>query len=643
QAAHGGAAGGVLGTGSSNVGQGVPPPIIKPDAIAGGRAPASDDVRVFGIELGTDPSPANRDGLARESTSTRKTIERLVTALLVTVGMSFAIGLTFERSLMPLPAVATFLHVISMVGGILLGTYLVAERFHIEGDWGRRFVVAGIAGAGLIPSSLIASAMGITGGERWLLVLFAALIVCDWTGRLRDAQRGEISLGRAIKAGLFGVVAGLVMAHDHSAPAIGAICALTSLVLQTIGGMWPMRYVSQVGAVAGEGSGTATWDGGDATIPASDRPGVAVSPESARDAAPIVVKAQGERAAAQSIDAEVGLLRNPGVRSIWLLISVLVLALSSLLFIASGLVADSYSEVGAFVVAGIVSSQAFLFALSCAVPRYKKGLWRSVFRKAIFFAGIALSGASGASIGLFGLQQEELMFGLTGVIVGGLIGIFVWFVPVPAWQPPKAKPEGEEEANRQRKAKHLKTAGGIGLGIGVMLVPVLLAVVPESDWEELLPAVLIPLGGLGIVFLSIGFAYGRRRPLDRLKARKIVLPIRRIFEVDAGMNLAGLIERHMTMMGFKLDSKSDLLWSFVRGNWSGSFWQSDIREWKTKLNVAAYELDTGGYRVTAFLNVDAPFNSPNRKQIEAVNIEVSDLIELLGGREAARDTEGDAA
>ncbi len=122
-----------------------------------------------------------------------------------------------------------------------------------------------------------------------------------------------------------------------------------------------------------------------------------------------------------------------------------------------------------------------------------------------------------------------------------------------------------------------------------------------------------------------------------------MLPIRRIFEVDAGMNLAGLIERHMTMMGFKLDSKSDLLWSFVRGNWSGSFWQSDIREWKTKLNVAAYELDTGGYRVTAFLNVDAPFNSPNRKQIEAVNTEVSDLIELLGGREAARDTEGDAA
>ena len=47
--------------------------------------------------------------------------------------------------------------------------------------------------------------------------------------------------------------------------------------------------------------------------------------------------------------------------------------------------------------------------------------------------------------------------------------------------------------------------------------------------------------------------------------------------------------------------------------------------------------------MTAFLNVDAPFNSPNRKQIEAVNIEVSDLIELLGGREAARDTEGDAA
>jgi hypothetical protein len=87
------------------------------------------------------------------------------------------------------------------------------------------------------------------------------------------------------------------------------------------------------------------------------------------------------------------------------------------------------------------------------------------------------------------------------------------------------------------------------------------------------------------------------------------------------------------MFGYRLASKADLLWSFERGNWAHQFWQKDVRQWKIKFNIAAYELDTGGYRLTCFLDMDGAFHEPNAKQLAILDGEIQDLKGLLAGRD----------
>ena len=115
---------------------------------------------------------------------------------------------------------------------------------------------------------------------------------------------------------------------------------------------------------------------------------------------------------------------------------------------------------------------------------------------------------------------------------------------------------------------------------------------------------------------------------------RLSLPLRAVFDIDANPNLDRLLERHFNMLGYTLAKRSDLLWSFVRGAWAHQFWQKDIRRWATRLNVAAYELDNGGCRITCFLDVDATFKQPGHKMIAHLADELRDLRELLGGRDA---------
>ena len=76
-----------------------------------------------------------------------------------------------------------------------------------------------------------------------------------------------------------------------------------------------------------------------------------------------------------------------------------------------------------------------------------------------------------------------------------------------------------------------------------------------------------------------------------------------------------------------------MLWSFVRGDWLSHFWDKDVRRWRTQINIAAYELDGGGHRLTCYLNVDSPFKKPDQRMIAALATELRELQQLLGGRE----------
>ena len=636
----GGPAVGPFGTGSSNVGQHVPPPVIDPAAAGADR-------------MGGLPRPGGRLGARMEAISNRidrspvgqrlahagrgHWAEKLLMAFIVSAGMSVAVAVTTVRGGTAPGAIAVFLHMTSVVAGALFGTILCAGRLKVANKWVQRFVIMAIGGAGLMIGAFFSDGMlKVSRTDDWAVVLAASLLLCDWPGRFRAGQRGEVSLGSAFSVGLFGLIAGAITSNSQ-AVTIGAICAASSLVLQSLAGLWPTAARA---AVAGAAGFCGRMGAADETLAAGATPAVAVSPGSLQR--PVILPAHNQGLTATAPEhphVEAALERSPAARAIWTVVAVLLLATTALIFIAGGLKLGG--EFDYWIVGGIVASQAFLFSLSCAVPRVKCGLWRGVFRKAVFFGGIALSGACGASIGLFSLQDEDLFTALVFVIVGGLMSIGVWFIPVPAYAPRPPKVSDEEEEPRRRSARVFKILGLSFLGLALALLPILLIAVHHNNQDEVLPAVLIPMSVLGVSFAALGFSRGRRPKPGKPKLPKLKLPLKRVFECDGVSNLGGLIERHMTMLGYSLDrdGSSDMLWSFVRGNWAAHFWQEDIRQWKTKVNIAAYELSTGGFRVTAFLNVDAPFNDPRRKAVNSLDDELGELVDLLGGRELSRETQ----
>jgi hypothetical protein len=88
----------------------------------------------------------------------------------------------------------------------------------------------------------------------------------------------------------------------------------------------------------------------------------------------------------------------------------------------------------------------------------------------------------------------------------------------------------------------------------------------------------------------------------------------------------------MSMYGYSLRNRGELLWQFARGDWLAQFWQSDIRRWKTDLTIAAYRRPEDGYRVNCHLDVDAGFSNPKQAQLRRLEMELDDLQGLLGGR-----------
>ena len=185
--------------------------------------------------------------------------------------------------------------------------------------------------------------------------------------------------------------------------------------------------------------------------------------------------------------------------------------------------------------------------------------------------------------------------------------------------------------------RRLVTTGIVGFCLGLALMVIILVTVRESQWDEALPATLIPIGLMSSTLIGVGFykmRTGKAKPVE------VTLPLRRRFEVAANPNLPKLIERHMAMLGYTLSSRSDLLWQFTRGNFVAQFWNSDIRQWALRASIAAYELDNGGYRVTCFVDQDRAFNSPTREMKALLDAEFRDLMQLLDGRELSADSTG---
>ena len=653
----------VVGTGSSNVGQGMPPPVIDPGAEqrgGGGRfARVAHRVggRVDRVAGRLDETRLGQ-GVAALGRRPRSVLESVALAVIVCAGLSTAMMALNHQG--PLYAVALFAHSAAIVGGILLSLRLTrnsnlafdqdaarsnAVANYESSKWPTRLIgVAVVAGAFTTVNAIFRNS-GLLGGEssRWLTPVLVAVLLCDWRGRLVSGRKGEFSIGLAFSAGILGLILAAIWA-DESGLQIAGMLAAASLSVQTLGGIWPLRKESdaaEVGDEAGAANAAPGIDEADSpwrrmwntmSRTQAEARRVAVSRDGSVDRhghrvgrQPRPPVAGSEAVGRQPIHEA----RNSGVRIAWSLLAGLLLFAMILAFVAPAVLDSPEDEFAAFTVAGVVLANASLFALWCGLARCKKGLWRGVFRKAVFFTGTAMAGGCGTAIGMFGLEGEDFLAALAGILFGGVVSLFVWLVPVPAYVPKARPPEDDETQARHRKARSFKIAGGCCLAACVALIPILLLLVHPSNHDEVMPAVFVPLSITGLWLLVSGFVVGRPRP----KKRKMVeLPLRRVFVVDSVDDLDSLLERHMSMYGYSLRNRGDLLWQFGRGDWIAQFWQSDIRRWKADLTIAAYQQPEGGYRLNCHLDVDASFSDPKQTRLRRLEQELDDLQELLAGR-----------
>jgi len=75
----------------------------------------------------------------------------------------------------------------------------------------------------------------------------------------------------------------------------------------------------------------------------------------------------------------------------------------------------------------------------------------------------------------------------------------------------------------------------------------------------------------------------------------------------------------------------DMYWRFVRGAWMGQLFNSDVRRWQTRLNVAAFPDSNGGVMVRCVLDLEMSLSKPNSKQRRQLADELDDLERILTG------------
>lgn len=496
--------------------------------------------------------------------------------------------------------------------------------------------------------------------EHWAGALILCLIFGDWAGRYYAGRQGVVSTGSAFSIGLFGFVAGIPFARGEGFT-IAIIAAAASLIVQAVGSMWPLPPGAVIPKTCNDDEDEKEEEddeeASDSPAPvAVEPPGFARTPAGASGLRrPKDKSAAQESASNQAVlapdrsETDPRLRRSSAVRAFWLLASAFALCVSIILYATPHLVDKPLLfpvwnkergwtqdfQIGVFTILGSIVGALFLYCFTRSWSAYRRGIWRGLIRPAIFFGGVALSACSGIAMGMLDIEREFIPLALGGILLGGIFSIFVWFVPVSAYRPYLPQTPEEAAQERARQGRRQVKVGGILFGMTAALCALLAVALPPNDVEEIVPVLAVLGGVLFIPMMAYGAITARRAMKKPLlpKPEKLSLPLRKVFEVDPHSNIVRLIERHMGVFGYKLASKSDLLWSFERGNWAAQFWQSDIRQWKVKFNIAAYELDNGGYRVTCYVEADAGFIDPDQKQIAALLEEIMDLQGLLGGRE----------
>ncbi len=647
--------------GSSNVAVATPPPIVHQDLLADRRAFAGLDAVGGGgggarISSGSGPyfdtpKPATSD----QDDASTKPGTPAVARFLATLGMVTGISVTaavLGADGHPEVGGAVFLNTFAVIQGVLLGSWLAFEKLHLSDKWMPRILITCVTAPALLPGGLLLGLKNSSSFNPISLggVLLLGLMLMDWPRRVALARKGEMSLKSALLAGFFGWIITALIPGDQSALTVpvAATFAAASLAVQALS-----RLKGQAAGIrparAAEANRSDTWaaaltpNAENAAYSPKPTPAVAVElptaaaagpPPIAAGAPPVVAYAPTPSYLVNRVE------RNNTVRALWLVASLPFFATGVILYILVGIgeIRGHDDEAGAL----IIATSCMLFGLASstrALSRWQRGWWRGLARPGITALGISATAGAGIYMGVGHPHGDDMIVCVIFLVVGAMLFLGSWIIPARLFDSaasemvPTPKIQSEALQRTHAKGRKLLRLGQAGIAVGLVLLAILLSTVPGRELDEVLPPTLIPIGLASLSCLAVGAMKLRKTAVN--VAVPVTLPIRRTFDVAANPNLSRLIERHMVMLGYTLANRSDLLWQFTRGSFPAQFWNKDVRQWSTRVNIAAYELDDGGYRISCLLDLDRMFNAPSKEMKGALDAELRDLGELLAGREVA--------
>jgi serine/threonine protein kinase len=642
---------GMVGMGSSNVG---PPPVINrvpplPPLPQGrfGRLHQKINNRAETLAARIDQT-----GLARQVSEatggTGRTIERLIIAVVIAAGLSFGISFLQEDRHPFFLSVIVFLNVACIVQAVLIGNWLSYERNKIDGVFVPRLITAALAWITMVGVAKMGH--GIDGVESLAKGVILVMLCCDWGKRYYEGRQGRVSTGMAIGAGISGLIFGIIFGHGHGGLTLGTICAAASLALQAISGLHPLRPGEVIPRTSGDEPEQPEKPSDKGLTPmhpavaveladSADRRAAFTPPKTSRmPSEPPIVMPTGESPSDSLVP------RSRAIRSLWLLVSGIILCTGILFFAAPQLGARlSADESNGFIIAGIAAMYLFVFSFTRTFRRYHIGLWRGVLRPFIFLAGIGLAACSGAAWGMFNLHGEEAVGALAAILSGSMLGLFVWFVPIGPYSPRGSRTQMPAFERWGLNGAILKKIGILGYLLTGGILAILGATLSRGDMDDVAPAVAVPLGLLSTFFLVSGVIKQRRHKKALQEQTYLSLPLRRSFELDRPSfsnspnanyleQLFNLMDTHLMLLGYRPLQHSDQLRSYTRGRRFMHLLQQDVRRWHTQLNIAVY--DQGDrYRVNCYLDVEADFREPGQRKLAILNEELGDLQQALAGRQ----------
>ncbi len=618
-----------FGTGSSNIGQAPgpvpppPPPVIRANDRGVGRVPpqmppaaSSPQAPAKGLFLGS-----NWDIL-----------RKMALCVFVSAGFTATAAALVEPGHPELFGTNLLLTLL-MTASVYISHWLVYRSDVENGNWWPKLLsAAGVA----IPLLTMGFQRGGSEFRNYILVLGGCALFCDWVRRLREGKQGEVSVQLAFTAALLAFILGKVF-HVIEPLMAAVVIAAASINIQVLGQLWPAGLPAEEDD--GEGFDPRGLFLGDDEDDDEDESGVGIERGTHGNAQPIganggrAVAGQTGFGTAQRPQGTPLYERSTLARMAWSIGAFASLVLMLVCFIvpnATDVRADDWARA---MVAGVALANLFLLCLVCAIPRYEHGWWRGIIRNVVFFSATTACSAGGTAYGLsreLDLYSDELIPVLIGIIVGGLTMIAVWLIPVPDYQPKAIETDkavGNAEQRRQKLAKDLMTAAMWLFGATVVMVPILLVSVDDRDWDEVFPPVIIPMG-LTTVGLFIAALIYRNRKTD---PRDLTIPMTRELRLDDSVDLTGLVKRFAAMYDYYPKEAGDMYWRYVRGAWMGQLFNSDVRRWQTRLNVAAFPDSNGGVLVRCVLDLEMSISKPNSKQRRQLADELDDLERILTG------------